>query len=168
MPASVRRPKGLLLRIRVAREWQRAETMRMAIDHIVRASVDGSGEVAEALSMAASELLENAVKHGTGPFLSLRLAREEGAFVLSVTNRTGGAERTAELQRFVSWLQEHGDPLSAYCALVSTVAASEHDARAPGLGLARIVHAGGCQLSCDASVPGEITLRAIRRDPPRA
>lgn len=142
--------------------------MRAAVEHLIRGAEDGSGDIAADLSMAASELLENAVKYGAGPLVQLRLAREGGRFALAVTNRTASSERSSELPRYVSWLQEQEDPLSAYCALASTISASPTGAKAPGLGLARIVYAGRCELSCDISVTGEVTLRASRAHAPAA
>jgi hypothetical protein len=102
--------------------------------------------------MAAHELVENLIKHSSGPEVSLELALEEGdgARVLAIRARNEASpERLRDVERRLSALRSASDPVKHYDELICETAMVEG---VSGLGLARVRAEGG--LDVDYTIEG--------------
>jgi hypothetical protein len=140
---------SVMVELTVRPTWGLLTAVRRFVEHAFE-SYTPDGDLLSRLSLAAYELMENAVKYARGPFAWLRLhvdpARGVAGIVLA---NDAAAEHVAELERHFAEIQSHADPLAYYCDLVRRAAGK------PGakLGLGRIVAEGEMKLSLE--VQGE-------------
>jgi anti-sigma regulatory factor (Ser/Thr protein kinase) len=150
------------LQLRLPNDWDNVERGRRLIRHVV---VDGfdDPDLADALAMVGSELLENAFRYGEEN-ASVRLlvqAQDDDSIVVAVTSTVAaGSPHLETLRARVERLGALDDPEEVLrVALADRAKASaEHG----GLGLARVIYEGRCRLECDLSQPGKVTVRARR------
>lgn len=125
------------------------------------------------LSMAAQELLENAVKYGAFRdgeriVLEIRAAGED----VTVEVKSRVALDDAHLRRFdqmIQWIRGFQDPFEAYVERMKIVSAQPYAHGESGLGLTRIAYEGRCII--DFYVDDESTLAVCavyRRRPEEA
>lgn len=159
---------GLLLDLSIPADWTRIELVRKAVGFCVWA-VFGRGDLRDSLSMVSAELLENAMKYST-PEREVRLAiaQDDGKLVVSVTNEVEATSRhLASLKERLAWIRGYASAADAYMAALAEVFDNKEGEPTGegGLGMVRIAYEGGCELSCDVSVPGKVTVRAARALP---
>lgn len=159
---------GLLLDLSIPADWTKIELVRKAVGFCVWA-VFGRGDLRDSLSMVSAELLENAMKYST-PERDVRLLISQDAekLVVSVTNEVESTSgHLATLKDRLTWIRGFGSAADAYMAALAEV--FDHKEGDPtgegGLGMVRIAYEGGCELSCDVSAPGKVTVRASRALP---
>jgi len=153
------------LDLAVPTDWTRIDQVREAVGHSV-AAVFGDLELKDALAMVSAELLENALKYGRPAQGDVRISLRDdaGRLVVTVTNEVDeGSEHARLLDELVRWVREADSPLAAYEAALARTISDETEALRSGLGLARISYEGGCDLDCDTSEPGRVTVRAVTR-----
>lgn len=152
-----------LLELRLEPNWQAVK----ASWQLCLAALEGSGldrDQALALSIAAQELLENAVKygdHGNKSNLELRIDKDPSEVRVQVRNPAGPPANVEELQSHLAWLSSQPDPLTAYQNRLRDLAASDPPSSG-GLGLARVAYESRCALEC-AFDSGSVVVRAIYR-----
>jgi hypothetical protein len=168
--------RPLELRLSIRNEWDRIDALRRSIAQLVDALGHGQ-DVADAISMTAAELLENAMKYGvhdaTGgvPTIDFTLSGRSDRFTVTVANHTDNAPATVEhRQRLTERVADlaQRDPSEVYASLLAKVyeADAPADATSTGLGLARIAFEGSFTLQLDESVPGRLTITAVREMKP--
>lgn len=153
----------LLLELSIPADWQRIDQVREAVASSLGAVFGvGSGGVDEMLSMVSTELLENALKYGApGHSVRFRLESADNAVVVHVSNQLpSDSQHGRTLRERISWLQSFEDPPAAYAAALQRVFAGVGSGSDGGLGIARILHEGQCQLDCDVSNADMITVTA--------
>ncbi len=151
------------LELPIREEWEGIEPLRASVLACVQAVFRDAGR-SEALSMVASELIENAVKFGDwsrrvdAPF-SLRVAGDGEGVEVVVTNPVPpGSAGVARLLAEVRRIAAAPSPEQAYTKAVRGVALG----KATSLGLARAAYEGGCDLS--ARLDGDVLrVRAVTR-----
>lgn len=110
---------------------------------------------AEQISMATSELLENAVKYASEETLMLTITRTSGAVDVCVRNSADPEQLNALRREFA--LATAGDPERLYIAKMREAARTEGSGR---LGLVRIRHEGGARLRLETD-GGTVSMHAI-------
>lgn len=154
----------LRLDLAVPVEWGRIECVRETVARCLGVLFD-EGDLRDAVSMVCAELLENAVKYGRPPGIRFSLQEELGSLVVSVTSQAdaGEAHVLALLER-VAWLKTFASAQEAYLAALEALYddSSAIGDDAGGLGIVRVAHEGGCDVSVDTSRPGWLTVRAAR------
>lgn len=155
--------RSFQIELPVRREWPAVETLRQAVTASLRAVFPDTG-LCDALAMVAGELLENAVKYGGGP--------EGGGFRLAVTGCDDAVEvevanpvapgdpDVVRLLAEIDRIARAPSPQEAYLAALRRVALSRSKG---GIGLARIVHEGGCDLTATLGDDGLLRVRARTR-----
>lgn len=158
---------GIRLDLSIPPDWTRIELVRKAVGFCVWA-VFGRGDLRDSLSMVSAELLENAVKY-SAPDREVRLSitEEPDKLVVAVTNDVEGDGHVTTLAQRLEWLKTFSSAADAYMAALSEVFDHKGEDRAGegGLGIVRIAYEGGCNLDCDTSKPGQVTVRASRALP---
>ncbi len=114
-------------------------------------------ERAEQISMAASELLENAVKYASEEegYLKICIAKSTNEVDVCVKNRAE-AHHINTLRRELALIHA-GEPEKMYLKKMEEAAMTEGQSR---LGLARILYEAGARLRLDVS-DGEVSIHAI-------
>lgn len=112
---------------------------------------------AQVMEMVATELLENAVKHGQPDPRGIELVVEGEVRFIEVISSVR-EEDLAPLEARVKWLSEQGDPQQAWMRALSEV----FERGEFGLGLTRIASEGGCRISLRMVAPGRLAVRAYR------
>jgi hypothetical protein len=150
----------LFIEMQVHQHWDNVERVRRVIHQAVLATY-GSMDLADTMSMVASELLENAFRYGEGGGARLRMAHEDQALTIAISNALGPrvADRVVDLARRIHQLNAFRDPAEAFRVALEQ---RPRDSDVNGLGLARVIYEGDCRLDCDLSQPGEVTVRASR------
>lgn len=146
----------------VDRDWANIDRIRVAVSQAILA-VFGDLESRDALAMVAAELLENAIKYAAPQATTVRVAVYDMSrdIVVAVSNEVSddAAER---LRRRVEWVRAFSSGEEAYLAAIcEAYQANDAQGASPGLGLARVVHEGGCELHLEAR-EAQVTLRASR------
>lgn len=153
------------LELPLRQDWEAIEPLRDGVTACLRA-VFRDLSVSESLAMVAGELLENAVKFGD------RAARAGQGFGLSVQGDERGVEievsspaapSSPEVERLLAEIARIGhapSPREAYLDAMRRVALRGGGS---GLGLARIAHEGGCDLSATVGTDGVLRVRAVTR-----
>jgi signal transduction histidine kinase len=159
---------ALALDISVPARWEGIDPMREAVGLLVQA-LFGDDDLRDALAMVSEELLENAVKYGRpGENLGLTVHRDQQGLHIAVTNTVDQAtQHVPKLCEQIDWIHGFPSAAEAYRAAIERVY-RRTDRSETGLGIARVAYEGGCVLSCDLSVPGHITVRAVRETQPKA
>jgi hypothetical protein len=140
--------------------WERIETLRQAVSLCAAAAFEDP-DLEERVAMVSAELLENAVKHGRPEPIRYSLRDDRDSIIVSVRNAIDSTTPSIEtLVSRLKWLSSFPDPRDAYLSAMSVI--YEDGARAGGseLGLVRIAFEGRCQVECDTSEPGWVTVRA--------
>lgn len=114
-------------------------------------------ERAEQISMAASELLENAVKYASEEegYLKITIAKADSVVDVCVKNKAE-AHHVNTLRREFALIHS-GQPEQVYLKKMEEAAMTEGQSR---LGLARIRYEAGAQLRLDVH-DGEVSIHAI-------
>lgn len=125
--------------------------------------------LAEQLAMVASELLENAVKHGEEGPITLTVQESAGQLEVAVENPVGtDPVGTARLAQRIALIRQFASAREAYLTALLEVYEQGLASGASGqstLGLARIAAEGECLLELEQSRPGWVTVRARRAVP---
>jgi hypothetical protein len=151
----------LLLELIVPHDWERIELVREAVGGCALA-VFADAELRDALSMTAAELLENAIKYGAPTDVTLSIRDEGGTLTVSVVNTIdAGSSHVSQLRERLDWLRSFADPAEAYTQALTKIYA-DGALEESGLGIVRIAYEGGCQVECDLSRPGLVTVQARR------
>lgn len=132
--------------------------------HLLRNGL--TADEAYALSMAAQELLENAVKYGTfGPSKDrIRLSVDVGSLNVTVEVRSPvdpDAGRLKRLDETVQWIRGFQNPFEAYVERLKEVASQPYTAGESGLGLARIAYEGRCILDFYVNDSNVLAMSAV-------
>ncbi|WP_028972717.1 ATP-binding protein [Spirochaeta cellobiosiphila] len=135
--------------------WKYIAPARSFIQNFLAIAIDNTAK-ADAIAMAASELLENAVKyaHGEETGIIVQVFPDEQRITASVTNK-GDKSSIKELKAIYSRINE-GDPLEAYVSQMK-IAATREDGKSQ-LGLARIRYEVGAKLSMETNEDDMITI----------
>ena len=114
-------------------------------------------ERAEQISMAASELLENAVKYASDDdsYLRISIAKQSNEVDVCVRNKAE-AHNINTLRRELAMIQA-GQPETVYLKKMEEAAMTEGQSR---LGLIRILYEAGARLRLDVN-DGEVSIHAI-------
>jgi anti-sigma regulatory factor (Ser/Thr protein kinase) len=146
-------------------DWEAIGPLRQSVTACLKA-VFRDHALCESLAMVAGELLENAVKYG---------ARQPGSdrgFALSVVGGPSGVELEVSnpidqaepgyerLLAEIARIARAPSPQEAYLEAMRRVAIS---GATGSLGLARIAHEGGCDVSASLGTDGLLRVRAITR-----
>ncbi|MBN1611296.1 MAG: hypothetical protein JW940_31980 [Polyangiaceae bacterium] len=124
-------------------------------------------EFRSAAMMAASELLENAVKYGDGvpqaPQILFTLGLSDGVLQLRTVNGSHDAQNVERLQARLDRLAASKDPAELYLDAIRAMLTPATGQAGNGLGLYRIVAEGGFALSCQYvdHVVGVLATRRI-------
>jgi len=146
------------IEIRFGPRWKYISPARVFIQNFVAIAV-ADQEKADRVALAASELLENAVKYGTSDdtHCVVRAFGETGVIEASVTNQAsdqGARELRALYDKVMA-----GDPLEAYITQMRE-AATRTDGRCQ-LGLARIRYESNASLSLNISADQLVTITLV-------
>ena len=114
-------------------------------------------ERAEQISMAASELLENAVKYASDEESSLRIAIQKKKSEVDVWVKNAAEPQQINTLRREFALINHGDPEQVYLKRMEEAAKSRAGSR---LGLIRILYEAGARLRLEAT-DKDVTMHAI-------
>ncbi|HVR39119.1 MAG TPA: hypothetical protein VMU84_08480 [Thermoanaerobaculia bacterium] len=114
-------------------------------------------ERAEQISMAASELLENAVKYASedDSYLKISIARQTNEVDVCVKNKAE-SQHINTLRRELALIHA-GEPEQVYLRKMEEAAMTEGQSR---LGLARILYEANARLKLDVN-DGEVSIHAI-------
>ncbi len=151
----------LHLAIQVPPDWSRVEPVRAAVARCIMATLRDR-ELEVSLGMVVAELLENAIKYGRAgaPEVGVTVRVKANRVHVTVENEVDEkSNHVAVLQRRIEWMQTFRRPSDAYLAALKQVYAGAQIEQG-GLGIVRIAHEGGCQIDCDTTQPGRITIRA--------
>jgi hypothetical protein len=154
----------ILLHLSIDDDWDRVEPVREAVASCVRAAY-GSEEMSDALSMVASELLENAVKYGRpGALIRFDLDEHE-ELTITVSNAVEeGSPHLGKLRERVDWVRSFADPAEAYLATMAEVYQTGNLKDGSScLGILRIAHEGQCAISLESPSPDTISVQARYR-----
>jgi len=149
----------------VRQEWTAIEPLRQGVTACLRA-VFRDLALCETLAMVAGELLENAVKFGDpkapgAQGFGLSVVGDEGGVEVEVSNPADPASPSVEkLLTEISRIVHAPSTQEAYLDAMRRVAVRGGGS---GLGLARIVHEGGCDLSARVGSDGVLRVRAVTR-----
>jgi len=157
--------EDLRLDLVICSQWERIDSVRDVVANCV-AAVFGELDLKDSLAMVSAELLENALKYGQ-PEGRVRLSiRTDGHdLVVTVGNNIDKKSRHPQtLQRWLTWLRQFDDAFAAYTAALRQVY-ERNDEEDSGLGFARIGYEGHCQLACDVSRSGFVSVSARCRRP---
>lgn len=140
-------------------DWEQIEVARAGVQQLIEGALRDPDR-REAIAMVASELLENALKHGPevplGPPV-LGVDIDAAAVRVRVSSELGAdASSCHRLEERLAWLGTFSDPYEAYTAAVQRVFSGETDA---GVGLARIAYEGRCKLTM-SSAGTRVTVQA--------
>lgn len=162
MPESENETPGYI-ELKFGPRWKYIAVVRAFIQNFL--AVSFSDDVrADKLAMAASELLENAVKYASGEETkaSVWLSKADDLIRIAVSNRAAPASIAAlkaDWDRVMT-----GDPLAAYISKMQE-AATRTDSKSQ-LGLVRIRYETGCDMALDVDgdlVTITLTHRSARR-----
>ncbi|MBN1611488.1 MAG: hypothetical protein JW940_32945 [Polyangiaceae bacterium] len=124
-------------------------------------------ELRLAVMMAASELLENAVKYGDSvvqaPRILFSLSLADGIIRLRTVNGSNEPENVERLQTRLRELETTEDPMALYFQTIQQMLARPPESGGAGLGLYRIAAEGGFALSwhCDDGLVSIVATRSI-------
>jgi hypothetical protein len=128
-------------------DWSEVRRIR---ERVASAVSDLSEEVREATVMAASELVENAIKYGEKvahhPGIEVSLMCDANTLSLSVASGTSNLEAVRELKRHTEALASNQDKSELYMNRIQTL--MEHPDGCSRLGLYRIGYEGLFDLEC--------------------
>ena len=125
-------------------EWEEAERVREASAEFLAAH-GFSGDLSFALSMVASELVENAVKYGDYQQRDrdISMAIEVGTTDVTIEVRNPVDQSSAHFQRLdhvIQWIRGFQNPFEAYVERLKAVSESSLGEGESGLGLVRVAY----------------------------
>jgi anti-sigma regulatory factor (Ser/Thr protein kinase) len=143
-------PEILEIELLLRREWEVIDVVRRSLGQLVGVALPGI-EPSDSISTACAELLENAVKYGSGEEVQLSLRADASAIHVRLVNALEpGSDHADVLRERMASLSTLADATVAYLPLLEQFYANpERAAEASGLGLARVRHECGCELSCE-------------------
>lgn len=123
-------------------------------------------DTAYALSMAAQELLENAVKYGhfaqSGSDIQLVVTVRPKDVTIEVRNPvTPNSAALKDFDQTVQWIRGYQNPFEAYVQRLKEVSAQPFAPDRSGLGLTRVAYEAGCLLDFVVNEANELTVSAI-------
>uniref|UniRef100_A0A7C3EDQ6 Histidine kinase/HSP90-like ATPase domain-containing protein n=1 Tax=Gracilinema caldarium TaxID=215591 RepID=A0A7C3EDQ6_9SPIR len=148
------------IEIKFGPRWKYIAVVRAFIQNFIAVSYSDNIR-ADKIAMAASELLENAVKYAQGEetLVKLQLLPETESIMVSVTNRAN-LEAIKGLQEIWEKVMQ-GDPLQAYITQMQ-LAATRTDSKSQ-LGLVRIRYETGADMKLD--VQGDMVTISLTQSP---
>jgi hypothetical protein len=123
---------------------------------------------AHLLTMAAQELLENAVKYGgpgQPPRMALSLEVSAAGVTIEVKAPAGEEGHLERLDETIQWIRGYQDPFEAYLERLKQVSAGPFRPGESGLGLTRVAYEAGCVLDFYVDADGQLCISAIWRAP---
>lgn len=149
-----KKPDGYI-ELKFGPRWRYIAPARLFIQSFVAIAIEDQNK-ADGIAMAASELLENAVKYAKGEETSIIVQAfpESNLITCSVTNK-GDEASVKELQAHYKKIMS-GDPLEAYIAQMRE-AAVRQDGKSQ-LGLARIRYEVGANIKLEITPDYMITI----------
>lgn len=131
--------------------WKYIAVIRGFVQNFLAVSLsDDADAKADKISMAASELLENAVKYANGEETKVKMSVfSESTKLLSISvSNKASPEAIATVRKLYDRVME-GDPLEAYVAMMRE-AATRSDGKSQ-LGLVRIRYETGCTMKLETT-----------------
>ena len=122
-------------------------------------------DLRKAAAMAASELVENAVKRGTcqdgkGNGIEVCFTANESQIWIEVTNTARSGEDLSALKRHIRLISETDDPWELYVQRLTLLMEDTEEAKTR-LGLYRIAYEGRFRLTCTID-KNTVTVTAVR------
>lgn len=148
--------------------WRNIELLRTSILNCLAAIFQNS-DFCEHVGMAASELMENAVKYGDWSrpdrsLFKLLVTGDDASVQIAVSNPVEpGSNRARELLGTVEWIGTFESAHEAYRARLLMVAANPPEEGKSGLGLVRVAYEANCVLTADLSDAGVLRVQATSR-----
>jgi len=148
----------------VPKDWDGVDHLRASVLSGLRAAFPGLPGL-EPLAMVAGELVENAVKFGkwgdpTRAVLGLTVSGEPGRVEIVVSSPTDLDDpNLRSLVTELARIQHAPSPQEAYLDKVRKIALAAKG----GLGLSRVAHEGGCDLTADVSPERTLRVKAVTR-----
>lgn len=140
---------GVVLSVSLAHVWDSIQQTREKINELL---ADYPEELRMAVTMAGSELLENAAKYGVpisqAPSISFDLSLTNAAVQLSTMNGSRDLQAVGRLQAIVQRIATTPDPEELYSRMMQELALHPPPNFGSGLGLYRIAAEGRFRLSC--------------------
>ncbi|HEY0880386.1 MAG TPA: ATP-binding protein [Archangium sp.] len=140
------------------REWE------PCLEFFARCGLDR--DEAYAMTMATSELLENAIKYGAwrgaGEQITLSLEAEARAVVVEIESPI--ADDAATLRRLddrIQWMRSFQSPFQAYVERLKEVSSQTYQEGESGLGLCRIAYEARCLLDFYVTGEGRLAMSAV-------
>jgi hypothetical protein len=167
--AATRAAEPTVLDLRIEPEWDAIQGAWEAC----RAMLAGAGvedDEGYQLSMAAQELLENAVKYGVfrdGERVGLEIRAAGEDVTVEVKSRV--AVDDAHLRRFdrmIQWIRGFQDPFEAYVERMKIVSAQPYADGESGLGLTRVAYEGRCIIDFYVDDESTLAVSAVYRRRP--
>jgi anti-sigma regulatory factor (Ser/Thr protein kinase) len=153
----------LQVRLPIQPGWDAIEPLRGSVQACVKA-VFPDPQLAERIALVAAELMENAIKYGAwgapgdGSFC-LQVSGAEGQVAIEVSNPSEpGDPNVARLREELQRIAASPSPEEAFLKSVRGVALKRRES----LGLARVAHEGGCDLTAEEA-GGRLVVRAVTR-----
>jgi hypothetical protein len=165
MPSTPR--PGALAR-EIPADWDAAAKLWNVCTEFLTASGLDRDEV-YALTMAASELLENAVKYGDwqrAPNDKIVLSIEVAERNVTVEVQCPTADDPLALRKLdeqIQWIRGFQSPFEAYVERLKLVSARGHDLGESGLGLIRIAYEGRCVVDFYVTHERRLAMSAVYR-----
>lgn len=151
------------LELRLPFHWDAIEPARQSIAFALQARF-ADPVLAEKLSMAASELLENAIKYGADSPVDLMLHQRAKHLWLSVENTVApeSAALPALIER-IDYIRQCRDARAAYVQAMTQIyeqGVASMSSTQSTLGLLRIAAEGSCELSYATGEAGRVRVQA--------
>ena len=129
-------------------EWKNVELLRSSVLNCLT-TIFANHDFCRSIGMVTGELLENALKFGDWTHRSefrLHVFGEGDRVSIEVSNPIAEGDRGVEkLLATIRWLDQVGDPKTAFLSRLGSLAQSSEEES--GLGLVRIAYEGNCKLS---------------------
>jgi hypothetical protein len=122
-----------------------------------------------ALTMASSELLENAVKYGDwnrapAEKITLAIELEKGSVTIEVQCPAADDDHVLrKLDEHIQWIRGFQSPFEAYVERLKRVSSGAHEGGDSGLGLIRVAYEGRCVLDFYVSAARRMAMSAVYR-----
>ncbi len=144
----------------LAYRWQDIECVRQDVVALVATTHNPCFEP-ERVGMVAAELLENAIAHGdsTCTKVHFSLKQKDDCLHIRVRNHVKHADDANKINRLLAWIGSCENKRVAYQTLL--LQAFNSYQASGGVGLARIVYEGHCELTCNTEEDREIEMHAI-------
>ena len=143
------------IEIHFSPRWKFISPARVFIQNFAAIAVSDQTK-ADALALAASELLENAVKYGASEDIRCVVRAHSDSGVLQATVSNLATEESVRELREIFQKIQTGDPLEAFISQMRE-AATRSDGKSQ-LGLARIRYEAGAEMSLDVTPEGLVTV----------